>query len=132
MALAPITHGSRMDHFYAVDTTNGLTYIGHCEQTAQTVGQITLIRYCVVHTADLVEKHRSESKEYGAIATAIYNQAHGKMATVALSAESRVAIHILDEVLRQATGAQAGGGVAAAPAPAVAPSASGSQLGAAH
>lgn len=102
MALAPITHGSRMDHFYAVDVTNGLTYIGHCEQTAQTPGQITLTRYVVVHTAEVIEKHRAEGKEYGAAAVAMYAQSHGKVATVALAAESRVAIHILDELARQA------------------------------
>jgi hypothetical protein len=127
MALAPITHGSRMDHFYAVDATNGLTYIGHCEQTAQTVGQITLIRYCVVHTADLVEKHRAEGKEFGVIANAAYTQAHGKMATVALTAECRVAIHILDEVLRSSTGTGASPTATTGPTPA--PPAGGSPVG---
>lgn len=101
MALAPITHGSRMDHFYAVDAVNGVTYIGHCEQTAQTVGLLNLIHYCVVPTAGLLNRQATENKDFGVIAAEIYCKTHSKISTVALSGECRVAIHILDEVLKQ-------------------------------
>lgn len=101
MASAPITHGSRMDHFYAVDCTSGVTYIGHCEQTAQTAGQINLVRYCVVPTAALIQRQQAEGKEYGAVAIMAYQTAHSKATTVALSSEQRVAIHILDALLKE-------------------------------
>ncbi|MBL8747387.1 MAG: hypothetical protein JNK58_13660 [Phycisphaerae bacterium] len=98
---APITHGSRMDHFYAVDTVNGYTYVGHCEQTAQTVGLLNLIHYGVFHTSEILAKQQVEGREFGVIATEMYLAAHSKTANVALAGESRVAIHILDGILRQ-------------------------------
>lgn len=104
MPVAPITHGSRMDHFYAVDTTNGMTYIGHCEQTAQAVGQLNLVRYLVVRTVDLLAKQQQENKEFGVVATSLYLQAHSKASTIAISAEHRVAIHILDNILKELSG----------------------------
>lgn len=101
MALAPITHGSRMDHFYAVDAINGVTYIGHCEQTAQAAGLLNLIHYCAVPTSGILNRQVAEGKEFGVIVTEIYLKAHSKTATISLSSECRVAIHILDETLKQ-------------------------------
>jgi hypothetical protein len=101
MAIAPITHGSRMDHFYAVDSINGVTYIGHCEQTAQTTGLLNLIHYCAVPTSGLLSRQASENKDFGIVAAEVYLRAHSKISTVALSGECRVAIHILDDVLKQ-------------------------------
>lgn len=101
MPAAPISHGSRMDHFYAVDAVNGVTYIGHCEQTAQTPGLLNLIHYCAVPTAAILTKQATEGKEFGVIVAEVYLSAHSKTSTIALSSDCRVAIHILDEVLKQ-------------------------------
>ncbi len=96
-----ITHGSRMDHFYAVDCSNGFTYVGHCEQTAQTTGLLNLIHYGVFHTSEVLAKQYAEGKEFGVIVTEMYLEAHSKTANVALSGECRVAIHILDLIMRE-------------------------------
>jgi hypothetical protein len=107
---APITHGSRMDHFYAVDASNGFTYVGHCEQTAQTVGLLNLIHYGVFHTAEILGKQYADGKEFGVIVAEMYLASHSKTANVALSGECRVAIHILDGILRQVERETAAGG----------------------
>lgn len=98
---APITHGSRMDHFYAVDAVNGLTYVGHCEQTSTATGLLNLIHYGVVPTSAIFQKMKEKNQDYGTTVTEIYLHAHTKAATMSLTAEGRVAIHNLDSVLRQ-------------------------------
>lgn len=97
---APITHGSKMDHFYAVDASNGFTYLGHCEQTAQVPGLLNLIHYSVVHTSEILTKQLIEGKEFGLVASEMYLKSHAKQSNVCLSAENRVAIHILDDVMK--------------------------------
>jgi hypothetical protein len=101
MAIAPITHGSRMDHFYAIDASNGYTYLGHCEQTAQEKGQINLIHYAVVSTGEILARSQMEGKEIGVVAAEMYLAAHSPTANVAVAAECRVAIHILDGIMKQ-------------------------------
>lgn len=97
---APITHGSKMDHFYAVDASNGFTYLGHCEQTPQASGLLNLIHYSVVHTSEILTKQLMEGKEFGVVAAEMYLKSHAKQSNVSLASEGRIAIHILDGVMK--------------------------------
>ena len=101
-----ITHGSRMDHFYAVDATNGFTYVGHCEQTASATGLLNLIQPLVMPTADIDAKAKAEGKEFALVIVEAYERSHSRHATISLGPEARVAIHILDGLLRERQRAQ--------------------------
>lgn len=118
-----ITHGSRMDHFYAIDATNGFTYIGHCEQTISATGLLSLTHPTVAPTAELEARSRAENKEYGLVVIEAYERGHSKHSTIALGPECRAAIHMLDAVLRERQRGHQGGVGAGVMVPLAAPGA---------
>lgn len=121
---APITHGSRIDHIYAIDAPNGLTYVGHCDQIPSATGLLNLTRYRVIAGSEIRERMKVQTKDYPTVVTEMYLEGHTKMATVVLTAEGRIAIHSLDEMLRHLSPAKQSAPVAApAPAPGSAPAA---------
>ncbi len=99
---APIMHGSRMDHFYAVDAANGLTYVGHTEQTSNVTGLLNLTQYCVIPTVSIGERLRQDhSQDYGTVVTRLYFEGHSKTSAVALTGEGRIAIHNLESYYKE-------------------------------
>ncbi len=106
---APIMHGSRMDHFYAVDAANGLTYVGHTEQTSNVTGLLNLTQYCVIPTISIGERLRQDhSKDYGTVVTQLYFEGHSKTSAVALTGEGRIAIHNLESYFKELSKAASG------------------------
>lgn len=108
---APITHGSRMDHVYAIDGSNGYTYIGHCGQAIQPTGLLMLNHYSVFATGEIQAKSQIEGKSYSLVAAEMYLASDSSSVSVAISSDGRVGIHVLDEAVKQA---ERGGGRPAA------------------